>query len=67
MADPAHVHLPCNIGWPIVDEGSEIVVPARAWSSTYPAAVTDYRRLTAPQRGSRACYEHEMVADEAAG
>jgi len=66
-ADPAHVHLPCNIGWPIVDEGSEIVVPARAWSSTYPAAVTDYRRLTAPQRGSRACYEHEMVADEPAG
>ena len=54
----------CNIGWPIVDDGAEIVVPARSWSSTYPAAVPEYRRLTAPQPGfTEACYEHDMAAD----
>jgi len=61
-----HMYLyHCNIGWPIVDAGAEIVVPSVGYSSTYAAAVDDYRLLTDPTPGfTEACYEHEMIADD---
>jgi hypothetical protein len=61
-----HMYLyHCNVGYPVVDDGAQIVVPARSTWSTYRAAIDDYRRLTAPVPGiAESCYEHEMVADE---
>jgi hypothetical protein len=61
-----HMYLyHCNVGWPVVDDGAEIVVPARSTWSTYPAAMDGYRLLTAPVSGvTESCYEHDMVADD---
>ncbi len=62
-----HMYLyHCNVGWPVVDDGAEILVPSPGYTSTYAAAVDGYRDLTGPMPGfTEACYEHEMIADDA--
>ena len=56
-----------NVGWPVVDDGAEFLIPAGDGVpvASYPA--TDYRRLSAPTPGAaEECYEHD-VATEAEG
>ena len=55
-----------NVGWPVVDEGAEYLVPAPPGApvASYPS--DDYRRLTAPAAGFREeCYEHDVAAEPA--
>jgi len=60
----SHMYLyHVNVGWPVVDEGAEYLIPA---DDGVPVAVYEtasYRRLTQPTRGAREeCYEHEVLA-----
>ncbi len=64
--DPTtHMYLyHVNVGWPVVDEGADFLIPAAAGApvATYPTV--DYRRITAPTAGFREeCYEHAVVAE----
>jgi hypothetical protein len=53
-----------NVGWPVVDDGAEYLVPAADGTPTGPHAAADYRRLTAPAPAYREeCYEHDVVAE----
>ncbi len=53
----------CNVGWPIVDEGSEILVPATAVREIHDDPPGDYRRLGQPERlGVERVYEQEVAA-----
>jgi hypothetical protein len=57
----------CNVGFPIVDEGSELLVPAVRTTTDYGVPVEGYRTLSAPIKDfTEACFEHELAA-EAAG
>jgi Domain of unknown function (DUF4432) len=53
----------CNIGFPVVDAGSELLIPSGA-TRTDPWDTTDgYRRLTGPQSGFReACFYERVLA-----
>jgi hypothetical protein len=67
--DPAtHMYLyHVNVGWPVVDEGSEYLIPAPAGIPVAEYPTHDYKRLTAPNKGfPEECYEHAAIA-EAAG
>lgn len=56
----------CNVGFPIVDDGSELLVPAAATTTDYGVPIEGYRTLTAPIGGfTEACFEHELVAESA--
>ena len=59
-----HMHLlHCNIGWPIVDEGAELLLPATAVREIYDDAPGEYRRIGAPERaGVERVYEHDLAA-----
>jgi hypothetical protein len=51
----------CNIGWPIVDEGAELLYPAPAGTVVSEASTAEYRRLTGPDPAwVEECYEHDM-------
>jgi hypothetical protein len=53
----------CNVGWPIVDDGSEILVPATAVREIHDDEPGDYRRLGAPvPHGVERVYEQEVAA-----
>jgi hypothetical protein len=53
-----------NVGWPVVDEGSELLVPAAAVEPRGDHAVEGYRTIHAPERGYvEQVFEHELVAD----
>ncbi len=57
----------CNAGFPVVDDGSELLVPSRATTTDYSVPIEGYRTLSAPQPDfTEACFEHDLVA-EAAG
>jgi hypothetical protein len=50
----------CNVGFPIVDEGSQLLVPGEG-VPTDPAPAGDYRVLEAPIPNlTERCYEHEV-------
>jgi len=52
-----------NVGWPVLDEGSEYLIPAPDGVPVGEYPTVDYRCLTAPVAGFREqCYEHETVA-----
>jgi hypothetical protein len=54
----------CNAGFPVVDAGSELLVPATATTTDYGVPIEGYRTLTDPIPGfTEACFEHELVAE----
>jgi hypothetical protein len=53
----------CNVGFPIVDEGSRLLVPSSATTTGYGVPIEGYRRLAGPTPNfTEACFEHELVA-----
>jgi hypothetical protein len=53
-----------NVGWPVVDGGSELLVPATAVEPRGDHPVEGYRRLEAPAAGFvEQVFEHELAAD----
>jgi hypothetical protein len=53
-----------NVGWPVVDAGSEYLIPAPPGVPVAEYPTKDYRRLTAPASGfPEECYEHQVVAE----
>jgi Domain of unknown function (DUF4432) len=63
----SHMYLfHVNVGWPVVDEGAEYLIPAADGVPAGAYETTSYRRLTGPMRGAREeCYEHDVVAEPA--
>jgi hypothetical protein len=64
--DPAtHMYLyHVNVGWPVVDEGSDYLIPAPPGVPVAPYPKGDYRKLTEPNPGfPEECYEHSVVAE----
>ena len=56
----------CNAGFPVLDEGAELVVPSRRTSTDYGVPVNRYRIIQAPVPGAtEACFEHELIAEPA--
>jgi hypothetical protein len=54
----------CNTGFPVVDEGAELVYPAPAGTCVSEACSPSYGRLDGPAAGFvEECYEHDMAAD----
>jgi hypothetical protein len=52
-----------NIGWPIVNEGSELLIAATEVRDIHDDAPGDYRRLPAPLPGvTERVFEHEVAA-----
>lgn len=53
-----------NVGWPVVDEGSELLVPATAVTARGDHSVEGYERMAAPQSGYvEQVFEHEVAAE----
>jgi hypothetical protein len=53
-----------NVGFPIVDDSSEVLVPARAVEARGDHSVEGYRTLEAPQAGFvEQVFEHEVIAE----
>jgi len=66
--DPTtHMYLyHVNVGWPVVDAGSEYLIPAPSGVPVAEYPRSEYRRLTAPAPGfPEECYEHQVVAEPA--
>lgn len=56
----------CNVGFPIVDEGTELLVPSRATTTDYGVPVEGYQTMSAPvPDATEACFEHELIAEPA--
>ena len=54
----------CNIGFPVVGEGAELVYPAGPGVCVSEACDQDYRQLLGPRPDFvEECYEHDMVPD----
>jgi hypothetical protein len=53
----------CNVGFPVVDDGAELLYPAGPGACVSAASSPDYRRLTGPRADFvEECYEHDMQA-----
>jgi hypothetical protein len=53
----------CNVGFPVVDAGAELVYPAGPGACVSAASSPDFRQLTGPEAGfEEECYEHDMRA-----
>ena len=53
----------CNVGFPIVDEGAQLLVPGPG-TPTDTAPSGDYRRLDGPIKDYRErCFEHDCIAE----
>ena len=53
-----------NVGWPIVDEGSELLVPARAVEPRGDHPLAEYRTLHAPEHGYvEQVFEHDVAVE----
>src|ERR671936_1287474 len=53
-----------NIGWPVLDEGSELLVPATAVEARGDHPVEGYRSFDAPRSGYvEQVFEHEIAAE----
>jgi hypothetical protein len=53
----------CNVGFPVVDAGAELLYPAGPGTCVSTASSPDYRRLTGPAGDFvEECYEHDMQA-----
>jgi hypothetical protein len=54
----------CNVGFPVVDEGAELLVPSRAATTDYGVPVEGYATMSAPVRdATEACFEHQLIAE----
>jgi hypothetical protein len=54
----------CNAGFPVVDEGSELLIPSRRTTTDYGVPIEGYRTLSAPIPDfTEACFEHELIAE----
>ncbi len=54
----------CNVGFPVVDAGAELIYPAGPGECVSEASSPGYRQLAAPRRDFvEECYEHDMLAD----
>ena len=54
----------CNVGFPVVDAGSRVVVSSAATTTTYDVPIAGYDTLSAPiADATEACFEHDLVAD----
>lgn len=54
----------CNAGFPVVDDGAELLVPARATTTDYAVSIEGYRTLSGPIRNAtEACFEHDVIAE----
>ncbi len=63
----SHMYLyHCNVGFPVVDDGSEILVPSKRTTTDYGVPIEGYRRLSGPiENFTEACFEHELAAESA--
>ena len=51
----------CNVGFPVVDTGAELVYPAGPGTCVSDASTLDYQELTGPRADFvEECYEHDM-------
>jgi uncharacterized protein DUF4432 len=57
----------CNVGFPIVDDGSEIFLPSDATRTDAWDTVDGYRTLTAPQRAFQEACFYERILGEPSG
>jgi Domain of unknown function (DUF4432) len=56
----------CNVGFPVVDEGARLLVPASRTTTDYGVPIEGYATLSGPIEGfTEACFEHELVAESA--
>ena len=54
----------CNAGFPIVDDGSRIIVPSLKTTTDYGVPIEGYRTLSAPIKDfTEACFEHELAPE----
>lgn len=64
--DPtSHMYLyHVNVGWPVIDDGAEYLIPAGAGAPVADYPTDDYRRLIGPAAGFREeCYEHDVACE----
>jgi uncharacterized protein DUF4432 len=64
--DPtSHMYLyHVNVGWPVVDAGSEYLIPAPDGVPVAEYPTRDYRTMTGPKEGfPEECYEHDTVPE----
>jgi hypothetical protein len=55
----------CNVGFPVVEEGSELSYPANVGVPVSDARIEHYRTLSGPTSPYvEQCYEHDMVTDD---
>ena len=53
-----------NIGYPVLDEGSRLLIPAGPGAPTGDYPPEDYRVMTAPKAHCKEeCYEHSVIAE----
>jgi hypothetical protein len=56
----------CNVGFPVVDAGSQFLIPSAETTTSYGVPVEGYRTLSDPIPDfTEACFEHELVAESA--
>lgn len=56
----------CNVGFPVVDDGSELLVASSRTTTDYEVPVEGYQRMSAPvPNATEACFEHDVVAEPA--
>jgi hypothetical protein len=54
----------CNVGFPVVDRGSELLVASLKTTTDYGVPIEGYATLSAPIKDfTEACFEHELVAE----
>ena len=54
----------CNVGFPVVDSSSELLVPSRRTTTDYGVPVAGYAAMSDPVRGAtEACFEHDLIAE----
>ncbi len=56
----------CNVGFPVVEDGSQLLVPSIRTTTDYDVPIEGYRRLSGPTPNiAEVCFEHELVAEPA--
>ena len=56
----------CNVGFPVVDEGAQLLVPSRRVATDYGVPVEGYAAMSGPVRNAtEACFEHDLIAEPA--
>jgi hypothetical protein len=54
----------CNAGFPVIDDGAELVVPSLETTTDFGVPIEGYRTLTGPIKDfTQACFEHKLMAE----